>query len=85
MQQGPDEENQRWKHGEPSAGSQQRGVPPHAPATSEDAKRKIVELWLSGETNDARLILGGFKIGLEEGRRVRGNAKLTQAASEASD
>ncbi len=58
---------------EAAAGSQQRSVPPHEPATSEDAKRKIVDLWLSGETNEARLILEAFKIGLDEGRRVRGN------------
>jgi hypothetical protein len=60
--------------GEPPVRSSEL-VPPHAPATSEDAKRKIVDLWLSGETNDALLILTAFKIGLDEGRRVRGNEK----------
>ncbi len=37
---------------------------------SAETKQAIVDLWLAGEENEARLILQAFKIGLNEGRRT---------------
>lgn len=45
-----------------------------APKTSEKAKQEIVDLWLSYDNNEARLILTAFKIGLDEGRRESSNS-----------
>lgn len=62
----------------PRAGSLQRRVPTLGRRTSAEANIQIVELWLSGEKNEARLILKAFKIGLDEGtRRERGNQNST--------
>lgn len=44
------------------------------PGTSSTAKLQIVDLWLRGEKNEARLILEAFKIGLDEGRRAPQNS-----------
>lgn len=42
-------------------------LPSGTPIKTQD---QLVELWLSSDTNTARLILSAFKIGVEEGRRA---------------
>lgn len=36
-------------------------------SASEDAKRKLVDLWLGFDGNEAKAILEAFKIGFEDG------------------
>ena len=55
---------------------------PSRPPVSGDAKLKLVDLWLSGETNEARLILEAFKIGREDALRAMGNAAGEPAPTE---
>ena len=42
-------------------------VSQHGPKPSDHAKRKLVDIWLEYEGNEAKAILEAFKIGFEDG------------------
>jgi len=57
------------------------GLPPDS---VEESQTRLVNLWLSGETNEARLLLCAYEIGLQEGirRTLAGKARAAAAAKD---
>lgn len=51
----------------------------------EDAKRKIVNIWLAFDGNEARQILEAFKVGFEAGATAQANAEVRDRRPGASD
>jgi len=45
----------------------------------DDAKRKLVDLWLDHDGNDAKQILEAFRLGFNTGATAQANEKLTHS------
>lgn len=53
--------------------SQQRRVSLSGYAVPDDAKRKLVDIWLGHDGNDAKQILEAFKLGFNAGATAQAN------------
>lgn len=57
----------------PEPRSQQRRVSLCGYAVPDDAKRKLVDIWLDHDGNDAKQILEAFKLGFNTGATAQAN------------
>ena len=66
------------KSTEPRRAALQGRVSKPEPKPSDDAKRKLVEIWLAFDGNEARAILEAFQLGFKDGVNCKQGSRTRQ-------